>query len=270
METPFDELYDVKQESTRKEKTSSVMASMHTIPKKIADVAQTQGVSEKFLEHGMPSGVINPSLLAHDRYLSAVDAIQDAILIGILLLIIPFFSLNWFTGTLYFIVLSYWFFHISWWEKTKVWALKGSSKRYIKNTYSVYWTLFFIIITPIAIALWYFIFQLGAQVIAFSYVDMVLSILSGMEKAIADVFGATEFVKNNFSANANYKVTIDAMEYERLFIVAAGIFFSITIVSKIFFGRMYKSEQDDNKELSQNEMLYSGEQALEAIKKARK
>lgn len=265
MDTPYDE-FDVKHETTRKEQSSTFMSSIHTIPKKIADIAQTQGVSEKFLENGMPSGVINPSMLAHDRYLSAVDAIQDALIISIMLLILPLFSVNAFTITIFTLIMSYWFFHVSWWEKTKVWALKGSSKKYIKNTTRVYWIVFLLLMLPSAVLLWYFVFVVGGQLVSFTYINSALSVTSGIEKALAEVFWNFDIVAKNLSKNPKHVIDMSSKEYENSFIAISSIFAVTTVVSKIMFSYLYKVDQIANANQSHNEMLYQGEAALETLK----
>lgn len=269
METPYDELYDVKKNSPRDEKHSHIMAFLHRVPKQIADTAQAQGVSEKFMENGLPSGVISPSMLVHDRYLSGMDAFQDAIWLTVFLVTLPFFSLNYITGGLFTLILLYWFFHVSWWEKTKIWAIKGSAKKYLTHTYRVYWIIFFLLMAPVAYMLWHFIFQLGIEKMSFSLVNDILHIIAGAEKAIHDVFGNIAFVRDNLSSNPNYMAHLDHQEYKARFIYVALIFFTITISSKIIFGRFYNNERAFNAEFSENEMRYSGEAALEKITKAR-
>lgn len=269
METPYDEVYDVKHDTSRKERSSTFMAAIHGIPKKIADTAQTQGVSEKFLTNGIPSGVINPSMMAHDRYLSVMDAIQDSIILALIILIVPFLPMNTFFITILIIVCAYWVFHIAWWEKTKIWGTKASAKRYLKNTYVFYWVVLLLLLTPIAFGMWYFIIKLGIQSFSFGIINSILSVIAGSEKAIADVFGNIEFIKNNLDINANYFISISNDDYEGIFIIASSVFFILTIGSKLFFGFLYKSEQKENLEFSEDAMRYKGESALEIIKKSR-
>jgi len=269
METPYDELYDVKHQSPRDEKRSSLMAMIHKVPKQVADTAQTQGVSEKFMENGLPSGVISPSMLAHDRYLSIIDAVQDIILLSILFIMLPFFSLNIITGTIFFMILAYWFFHISWWEKTRVWGIKGSSKIYINHTYMVYWAVFLLAMLPFTAFAWYSVFRLGIDSAIYSFISIFGDLAAGAEKAIHDVFGNFEFVQNHFSANPHYEKNFSSSEYRMSFLIVFFSFFSVTILSKILFGRMYAKEKAFNIETSNAEMQYAGEQALDKILKAR-
>lgn len=269
METPYDEVLEVKHGTTRKEKQSTIMAMLHAIPKKIADVSQTQGVSEKFLENGLPSGVINPSMLSHDRFLSVMDAIQDAIIISILILLIPLFPLNGLTGTIFTIILLYWFFHIGWWEKTKIWSIKSAVKKYLASTYRFYWAVLYLLLFPIAYGMWYFVFQLSGEVVAFSYLNVALDVFAGAERAMADVFGNVELIKNNLSPQASYEIIISSSEYESAFIIVSAIFFTTTAGAKILFTIMYKKERLENEEFSSSEMQYRGENALDVIKKHR-
>lgn len=270
METPYDEMYDIKQETTRKEQTSTIMASLHTIPKKVADVAQAQGVTEKFLAQGMPSGVINPSLLAHDRYLSAVDAIQDSIILTLLFAFMPLLPFNWFTGVFMFFILAYWTFHLAWWEKTRTWAIKGSSKSYINNTYRVYWIMFFLLMLPTTMALFYFVFVLGGEMLTFSYINSALGIFNGAERSIAEVFGNNDFIKENLSLDPQHQIDMDRAAYEKYFIIIFSIFAATTIASKILFTSKYKVEKQNNADHSKEEMYYAGEHALNIIEQERK
>ncbi len=267
METPYDE-FDVKHEQSRKEPGSTIISGLHKIPKKIADISQTQGVSEKFLLNGQPSGVINPSMLAQDRYLSAVDATQDASIMTFLLVVFPLTSVNWLTIPIFAYVILYWFFHVSWWEKTRIWGVKGSAKKYVKHTTSVYWFVFFTLMIPASVGLWYFIFELSYELVSFSYINTVLSVTNGAEKALYEVFGNIDLVKSVLSPNPHHAIDMSSAAYEQSFILVSAIFFITTFGSKFLFRSMYKKETRENIELSQTEMQYSGEAALSKIKKA--
>jgi len=269
LETQFDEVYDVKQDQSRKEKSSTLMAGLHQVPKKIADVAQAQGVSEKFLANGLPSGVINPSMLAHDRYLSVMDALQDAIIITLLILIYPLLPGGTVTNSTFFIFIIYWLFHIAWWEKTKIWGIKAAANRYIKNTYYFYWGALFLLTLPVATGMWYFIFKLGMQSSAFDVVNFLLSGVSRAEIAIADVFDHIEFIRENLSMKANYSVNPDTSHYEKYFIIGVVAFFVTTIVSKIAFSKLYSKEKQENINFSEEELQFVGETALHKIKQRR-
>lgn len=268
MDTPFEE-FDVKHETTRKERSSTFMSGIHTIPKKIADIAQTQGVSEKFLDRGMPSGVINPSMFVHDRYLSMVDALQDALIITFFLVTLPLFPINLFTMIIFALILTYWFFHVAWWEKTKVWAFKGSSKKYLNHTTRVYWIVFCLLMLPSAVGLWYYIFQLGAELLTFSYINSAMAITNGIEKALADVFGNFDIVSSTLSKNPDHKITMSQSEYEHGFIIIASIFFVTTLISKFIFRIVYNKDKLENILNSQTELQYAGEAALDVIRKSR-
>lgn len=258
-------MYDSKHETTRKEAKSTLMSNLHIVPKKISDVAQTQGVSEKFLSNGLPSGVINPSLLAHDRWLSSMDAIQDVIILTLIVTISPLLPLNWFTITCYILVSLYWIFHIGWWEKTRIWGIKSSAKRYLRNTYWFYWSVLLLFSTPVIYFLWYYIFLLSLESSAFGSVNWVLGIAAGAERAIADILSNVNFIANHFSKTAKYSIVMNETIYEGRFIISSSIVIGSTLLARIFFGRLYASEKRDNREFSEQEMLYTGESALNKI-----
>lgn len=266
MDTPIDMYDNQGGDVSRKEKGHTLMSRIHTIPKKVADTAQTQGVSEKFLSQGLMSGFIHPSVLAHDRYLSIMDGIQDAIIISALLFFIPMFGINWFTILVYVVVVGYWAFHVSWWEKTQAWKIKNSVIKYVNNTYRAYWVAFLVFMVPASAFLWYAVFTLGIEAGAFKVVDFILMIIAKSEAAIADVFHNVAFINSNFSKHASYSVSINTMEYETRFMLVGGLFVGITILAKLFFGRMYRNERNFHANESEKELDYAGESALRAIR----
>lgn len=269
METPIDMYNSSDHEQSRKQVGPTIMARLHVVPKKVSDTAQTQGLSEKFLEQGQMSGFIHPSVLAHDRYLSIMDAVKDAIVITALLFFIPMFSLNWFTGTLAFLVIAYWFFHVAWWEKTQSWKIKASVIKYVNNTYTAYWVVFLFLMIPAGVMLWYSIFTMGVEVMAFKGVDFVLMLIGKAESALANVFGHIEFVRQNLSAQAHYAVSIDSVQYEKRFMIIGGIFIGLTVFAKLLFGHSYKNDCKFHARESEKELDYAGEAALRTIRGAR-
>lgn len=138
--TDFDTLVGKGGDSgKRKEETPFLFASLHTVPKQISDSSQSIGVNERTLKNGLMSGVILPSQIAHDRWLSIIDGAVDAIIIFIILLYLSFAS--WGTAEIVVVVLSslYMFFHILWWENSMQWFFIETIKDYITQTRTYYY-----------------------------------------------------------------------------------------------------------------------------------
>ncbi len=260
-DTPFSEMYDVKKKEASGE-TVSFLALIHKIPKQIADSAQTQGVSEKFLENGMPSGVLTPSQISHDRMLSVTDAIQDATIIGILLAFMPLFDYGLWMSIFAGLICLYWFFHVAWWEKSNAWNIKASVNRYIRNTYNYYWSTLIVATILVSLALWYLIFLAGAHLVAIQSTNIALEQASIIEKAFAGMFGPKWF-----SSDPQHFIEMKGIEYQIRFAVAYVIFIAVTYVSKTYFSKFYKHEKSLNEEHSEEEMLYTAESALRKLNK---
>lgn len=258
-DTPFSEMYDVKKKEAGKEVLPFIVL-IHKVPKQVADAAQTQGVSEKFLENGMPSGILTPSQISHDRMLSVVDALQDAVVIGILLAFMPLFSYGTWMSITAFLMCLYWFFHVAWWEKGKAWDIKASVKRYLKNTYNYYWVIFTIAIIAVSFSVWYLIFLVGAQIMMIEYTNIALQQASIVEHAFADIFR-----EMNLNPNAQYAIALKGDEYKMRFLVAYLIFIAVTVAAKIYFSKLYKREREINSQHSEEELYYTAESALKKL-----
>lgn len=260
MDTAFDDLYQTKKEETRKEKIP-LISLIHQVPKQVADTAQAVGVSEKFLANGIPSGVLGPSQIAHDRYLSFMDGVQDAFLVSLLLVLFPLVSFNLFTGPVYIVGLLYWVMHLYWWEKTRAWYIKTSVKRYINNTYRVYvWTL---ILASMALmgGLIYFFVTTAIEMKVQGFVNGALNIVEGAEKALH-----ASFPNAGFAANPEYYVKIAEKAYDTRFYSGLGGFLLITLGFKVLFASKSRRERLENEGGTQEELDYRGESALRVIR----
>lgn len=265
-ETLFDEVLANKKEPTRHEKIS-IMALIHKVPKQVADTAQTQGVSEKLLESGMPSGVITPSQLSHDRFLSVMDAFQDVLYISIFLTVIPLMSVNLFNITLITLFLLYWIFHIAWWQKAKVWYIKPSVIKYIKQTYNFYW------ITTITLAI-------GSLYLSFKYVitgtlaqtfidlsNITLSMIARIEHALATFTEKKPELQGWLDPEAHYHLLITPESYINHYIMTIIFFILLTGVSKWLLAGMYNKERNYQIKSTQDELSYASDRALETLAK---
>lgn len=264
-DTPYTEMYDIKKEKASKE-TISFMALIHRVPKQVADSAQTQGVSEKFLESGMPSGVLTPSQIAHDRMLSIFDAFQDSVILAFWIAFLPLLEVSKFTIGLVLLILFYWLFHVAWWEKSKAWYIKMSVIRYIHNTYKYYWFVFFVSMSSVSAALWYFVYYLGSHMVAISYINKGLEFLSMTERAFADITRDSEKFAGYFDAQAQYHISMAAAEYQERFLLVAVVFIGLTLGAKLFFGSLYLKERKFNATAAESEMAYAGENALRRLR----
>ena len=132
--TDFDILVSHKdKDQGRKEKRPLFFTIIHSIPKQISDTAQSIGINEKTRKNGLMSGVILPSQVAHDRWLSTYDAIFDAIFIFLVFLAISCFPLNLISLIAFSSIAVYMFFHILWWENSIQWNFIETIIDYIKK-----------------------------------------------------------------------------------------------------------------------------------------
>lgn len=263
METAFDDLYQTKKEETRKEKIPLV-SLIHQVPKQVADTAQAVGVSEKFLANGIPSGVLGPSQIAHDRYLSFMDGIQDAFWVAVLLTILPFVSFNLFTGPIYVVAMLYWVMHVYWWEKGKAWYLKTSVKKYINATYRIYWGSFILATATLMSGFIYYFVNTAIEKSIESVINGGLKVVSGAEKALSAAFPG-----HGFSGSAHYYVQIAEHAYDMRFYAGLGVFLGITVVFRFWFWSMNSKERKINAESTESELEYAGETALRALRERR-
>jgi len=264
METAFDDLYKTKKEETRKEKIP-VVSLLHQVPKQVADTAQAVGVSEKFLANGIPSGVLGPSQIAHDRYLAFMDGIQDAFWASLLLVMLPFVSLNLFTIPVYLAAVLYWTFHVYWWEKGKSWYLKTSTIRYINATYRSYWISFFLVSSLMMGGLIYVFVRTAIEMSVQSALNSFLDVVEGLEKALH-----ASFPDAPFSATPEYFVQITENAYDYRFFVGLSVFFIITLIIKFIFAKSAARERIINLETTDAELEYAGETALRNLRKFRR
>lgn len=260
METAFDDLYQTKKEETRKEKIPFV-SLIHQVPKQVADTAQAVGVSEKFLANGIPSGVLGPSQIAHDRYLSFMDGVQDAFWASLLLVIFPFVNFNLFTSPVYIAALLYWVLHIYWWEKTKAWYIKSSVIRYINNTYRVYYFSFFLSAAVLVGGLIYYFVNTAIEMKVQSFINGALDVAEGAERALN-----ASFPTAGFSPNPSYYVQIAENAYDNRFFASLGIFALVTIGFKALFALKARRERLENIGGAQDELEYRGEAAQRALR----
>lgn len=144
--TDFDILVSHKdKDQGRKEKRPLFFTIIHSIPKQISDTAQSIGINEKTRKNGLMSGVILPSQVAHDRWLSTYDAIFDATFIFLVFLAISCFPLNLISLIAFASIAVYMFFHIFWWENSIQWDFIETIIDYIKKTRNYYYATFLVV-----------------------------------------------------------------------------------------------------------------------------
>lgn len=144
--TDFDILVSHKsKDQGRKEKRPLFFTIIHSIPKQISDTAQSIGINEKTRKNGLMSGVILPSQVAHDRWLSTYDAIFDATFIFLVFLTISCFPLNFISVIAFIFIAVYMFFHIFWWENSMQWNFIETIIDYIKKTRKFYYVIFLLV-----------------------------------------------------------------------------------------------------------------------------
>ena len=142
--TDFDILVKHKgKDQGRKEKRPLFFTVIHSVPKQVSDTSQSIGINEKTRKNGLMSGVILPSQIAHDRWLSSYDGILDAFVIFVCFFILSSFSFSWISAFILLIVCIYMFFHIFWWETSTEWDFIQTISHYINQTRKFYYAFFF-------------------------------------------------------------------------------------------------------------------------------
>lgn len=141
MNTDFDFLVNGKGINSKdeKEKKPWFFSRIHGVPKQIADTSQSIGVNEKTLKNGLMSGVILPSQIAHDRWLSIYDGIFDAFVMFIVFFVMSLYPISLETLIVYSIMTIYMFFHILWWEHAVQWSFIETISNYIEQTRRYYY-----------------------------------------------------------------------------------------------------------------------------------
>lgn len=126
----------------RQELLSRLFGNMHKVPKQIVDTCVSVGGNLKLIDNGLPAPVLLPSQKANDRILSISDALIDTIVITITITLLSLMQYNVFSIIIGFIALSYWFFHIAWWQEISEWFNIQYLKEYINFTYKFYFVFF--------------------------------------------------------------------------------------------------------------------------------
>lgn len=261
METAFDELYDTKKKNTRDE-SLPFFTFFHQIPKQVADTCQAVGVSEKFMAHGIPSGVLGPSQISHDRLLASQDAMVDSIYASVIIVILTFTGFNLIGIVVAAISMLYWFFHVGWWERTKTWYIKKAVIKYVNSTYNVYWAVFAVGIVGVLGTAEYFILSSDIDVKFESFVNSFLDVVSKGVIAFHSIF------PDYFDENAAYSIDIPESILEWRFSAIMALFILFTIMSKFFFQRLYGKERNDNIRDTEKEMQYTGQTAMDKLRNA--
>lgn len=93
LSTDFDKLV-TDQGKSDQEKKPFVFSRMHGVPKQIADSSNAIGFNERTIKNGLMSGVMQPSQIAHDRWLSVFDGLIDAFVFFLFMLLVSSLGVN--------------------------------------------------------------------------------------------------------------------------------------------------------------------------------
>lgn len=214
MQTDFEKLVsgNGNEGSGSGEKRPLFFSKLHSIPKQVSDSSQAIGVNERTLKNGLMSGVILPSQISHDRWLSIVDGAMDAF---ILFIVIHFISLSsiGFTQILIILVsIVYMYFHILWWEYAIQWLFIETIKEYVSKTRTYYYfSLIAVFITLSSIGNFY-ISQIDG-------IEKINKIFVSVENSFKNIFPRDIYLekkeilpvdkKNKFSNDETYNNTED-------------------------------------------------------------
>lgn len=207
--TDFDILVSDKGKDTgRKEKRPLFLTEIHAIPKQVSDTAQSIGVNEKTRKNGLMSGVILPSQIAHDRWLSMYDALFDAIIIFVSFFIISSFSFNEFSFVALAAIFIYMLFHIYWWETPMEWDFIETINHYIVRTRKYYYGTFFVVYLLLSTVGYYYVYKYDIR----GYIAKPIDIANTSTKSLFNSSLPTitkkensEPAKNRFSNEETYK-----------------------------------------------------------------
>lgn len=138
LSTDFDKLV-TDQGKSDQEKKPFVFSRIHGVPKQIADSSNAIGFNEKTIKNGLMSGVMQPSQIAHDRWLSIFDGLIDAFVFFIFMLIISVLGVNIYVLSLAIGLYLYIFFHFVWWEHAMQWYFIETIIDYLHKTRNYYY-----------------------------------------------------------------------------------------------------------------------------------
>ncbi len=138
-DTTFEDSVTAANNERKRSETLPGIHKLHDIPKQVSDTVQSVGVNEKFMESGLPSGVLLPSQISHDRWLSIGDAFVDNLYIFFIASICVASGFNLVTGTILTIGFLYMLFHIVWWQKGIAWETSETVVEYLNQTRKYYW-----------------------------------------------------------------------------------------------------------------------------------
>lgn len=128
----------------RKEKRPILFTRTHSVPKQVSDSSQSIGINEKTRRDGQLSGVILPSQIANDRWLSVYDAVLDSFLIFFAFLMFSYFEITVIGIGILAVMMAYMFFHIFWWENSMQWYFIETIRDYIDKTRRYYYMVFIV------------------------------------------------------------------------------------------------------------------------------
>lgn len=158
--TDFDILVSHKgKDEGRKEKRPLFFTVIHGTPKQVSDTAQSIGINERTRKNGLMSGVILPSQIAHDRWLSTYDAIFDALFIFLVFLVVSCFPIGIISLIAIISIATYMLFHIFWWENSMQWNFIETIIDYIKKTRRYYYGVFLAVYLGLSTVAYYYAYK---------------------------------------------------------------------------------------------------------------
>lgn len=210
--TGFDILVKNKgKDEGRKEKRPLFFTVIHGVPKQVSDTSQSIGINEKTRKNGIMSGVILPSQIAHDRWLSSYDGILDALVLFLCFFILSSFSFSWISLVILVIVCTYMFFHIFWWENPTEWDFIETISHYINQTRRFYYAFFLSSFFLFSTFGYYFAYKYDVKY----YIEKPFEFFKGVgnfldnSNVISSIKSTdvsdTEMPKNRFSNEQTYK-----------------------------------------------------------------
>lgn len=207
--TDFDILVNHKnQDQGRKEKRPLFFTRIHGVPKQISDSSQSIGINEKTRKDGLMSGVILPSQISHDRWLSVYDAILDSFIIFSAFLFFSYFNISLIIIFSLTVMMTYMYFHILWYENSMQWYFIETIKDYVNQTRRYYYATFVISYFLFITVGYFFSYKYNVKEIVFTpirYYERVESFLKNNEIISTKIFKMNEKKDNGKSEFSNEK-----------------------------------------------------------------
>lgn len=202
LSTDFDKLV-TDQGKSDQEKKPFVFSRIHGVPKQIADSSNAIGFNERTIKNGLMSGVMQPSQIAHDRWLSVFDGLIDAFVFFLFMLIVSSLGVNIYVLPLAIGLYLYIFFHFVWWEHAMQWYFIETIIDYLNKTRNYYYGALIVFSVMFSTAVYPYLLGLNIND-KIEFISEKINIFNEITSGVTNVASAEQINKNSpFSRNEN-------------------------------------------------------------------